>query len=159
MAETIEQNELAAARQRSHNCEIGHVSSREKQRTLATSESSELFLQARVLDTVPSHQVRGAATCPVPTHGFAHRRSDFRVAGEPQIVVAAEVNKSAACDHHLRPTAGLRPRLDRVPLAPQALAIDLRKRGFKRAQVAFHDSAQAPVAHWISCFLDRYAAL
>ena len=97
VAEAIEQHALAASGEGADDGEIRHVAAGEQQRALAAREGGELLLQARVLGAVAADQVRGGAAGagPAPAHSLMAAR-ERRVAREPEVVVAAEVDAAGA---------------------------------------------------------------
>ena len=76
--------------------EVGHVAGGEQQRTLALGEVGQLLFQACVFGTVPGDQVRGAAAGAELQGALAHGARERRMAREPEVVVAAEIDQGAA---------------------------------------------------------------
>src|SRR4029077_17491224 len=75
--------------------EVRHVAGREKQCPLAPGERGELLLELRVLRAVTADEVRRPASRTGMRCTLAHRGGEGGVAGEPEIVVAAEIDELA----------------------------------------------------------------
>src|SRR6185312_17138940 len=132
MAQPVEQHRFAAARERGHDTEVGHVAGREKKRPLAPGESGQLFLERCVLPSVAADEMRGAAAGAAPCRAFRHCRGECRMGSEPEIIVAAEVDQPPATDDHYRAAALVGICLYRRAVAPQMLTLDLLERRLKR---------------------------
>ncbi len=126
MIEAIEEYDFAAIRERADDREVRHVSGGEEQRALAPGEGGDFFFERGVLAAVTCDEMRSSAAHPGARRSFAQRRDDLRVAGQTQIVVAAEVDEALALDHDFRTILFNGKRIDRPLPSPQMLAIDPR---------------------------------
>jgi hypothetical protein len=132
MAQAIEQYRLAATRERRDGTEVGHVTGGEEKCALPSGEGGQLLLERSVLAPMSAHEMRGAAARAAACRGVRHGGGQSRVGGEPEIVVAAEVDEPVPVDHYLRAAALLGARLYRGTATPQLPPLDLLEHRLKR---------------------------
>src|SRR5215469_3174239 len=103
VAEPIEHHALTASGERGDDGEVRHVAGGEEQRTLAVREGGELLLEPCMLGAVAGDEVRGTAAGAPLRGALRHGARERRVAREPEVVVAREVDELAAALESQRP--------------------------------------------------------
>jgi hypothetical protein len=94
--ETILEHGVAAVGQRAGDAKVRHVTRGEQQRSLASREFRERFLECVVFAMMAGDQVGRTAAYPVVGSGLREGLCDSRVLGESQVVVGAEHQRLAS---------------------------------------------------------------
>ncbi len=123
VVELVGEQQVALVGERGEHAEVRHVAGGEDHRACTTGELGELPLQRLMFGAVPADEVRSAGTRPVPLRRLGHRRGDGGVAGETEVIVAAEVD-----------AAVLRGR----PAPAQVPIVDVAQRGGAGLRRAAH---------------------
>ena len=123
VVEPVGEQQIALVGERGEHAEVRHVAGGEDHRACTTGELGELTLQRLMFGAVPADEVRSAGTRPVPLRRLGHRRGDGGVAGETEVIVAAEVD-----------AAVLRGR----PAPAQVPLVDVAQRGGAGLRRAAH---------------------
>ena len=92
MVQFVAEQQVVATGQRAEHAEVRHITGGEHQGTGTTGELGEFTLERLVFGAVSADEVRGPGTRTVAMRRFGHRSDDLRVAGEAEIVVAAEID-------------------------------------------------------------------
>ena len=102
VVELVGEDDLAAARQRGHDAEVGEVAGAEQQRALRALERGEPLLEPPVQRHVARDQPRGARAGAPAHRRVGGRLAHPRVVGQPEVVVRAEQQDGLAVEDHAR---------------------------------------------------------
>ena len=92
MVQLVAEQQVVATGECTEHPEVRHIAGGEHQGTGTTGELSEFTLESLVFGAVSADEVRGPGARTVALRRFSHRSGDPRVAGEAEIVVAAEID-------------------------------------------------------------------
>ena len=106
MVEAVGKDRVAAAGEGRRHREVGEVAGGEGQRAREAGEGGEFRFERFMRREVAADQVRSAAARAPASRAVGQRRGDLRVAGQPEIVVAGEI------EHFPPSTAAMRPHGD-----------------------------------------------
>src|SRR5688572_3890089 len=123
MVQAVSEDGTALLDERGREAEVRHVTGRKEKRALTAGEFRELLLQRSVLALVPRDEMRGAGTDAVQARRFDEGRAHARMRGDPEIVVAAEINAWPAVELDVGRVVREAPHVS--PPAAEALLIEV----------------------------------
>ncbi len=144
VVQAVHEHPVAAPEQCRDHGEVGHVARREQQRPRPAGEGRELVLQRVVFAAVPAHEVRRPAAHAPFARCVREGRDDARVAGEAEVVVAAEGQQRRPFDADVHAVG--RARLDDAPPAHAAALGEPRQARLQRSRERIHRAAAATQA-------------
>ena len=97
MIEPVFEDGIRLAKQRRHDTQIGHIARGKQQGAFTPRVGSQGFFQILVGTLMTAHQMGGAAAHPPVTGGPLKGSNHLRVIGQPQIIIAAEIQVITPC--------------------------------------------------------------
>ena len=125
MVEAIAEDGAAFPDQRRRKPQVRHVAGREEQGTLAAGECRKFLFEGVVLALVTGDEVRGARADAVQARRLDERLGHARMRGEPEVVVAAEIDAARPVELDLGGVVRESP--DGAASTAEALLVEIRE--------------------------------